>query len=161
MPRDAEPKDRADASDGEACPLPSTPEDRSEAAAVRRMLAGKRIAVVGLSDDPSRPSHGVASYLRSVGKEVIPVNPTHATVMGLKCYASLEAVPGPIDVVDVFRRPEHCADVVRSAIAVRAKGVWLQTGIVSDEARQIARRAGIDFVEDRCMKVDHMFGGES
>src|SRR4051812_39300161 len=100
---------------GEACPLPSSPED-AEAAAVRRMLAGRRIAVVGLSDDPSRASYGVAQYLRSVGKEIVPVNPNHQMVMGLKCYPSLEAVPGKIDVVDVFRRPEFCADVVRSAI---------------------------------------------
>lgn len=145
-----------DATPGEACPMPSTPE-AAESAAVRRMLAGQRIAVVGLSDDPSRASFGVASYLRSAGKEIVPVNPNHATVMGLKCYSRLEDVPGPIDVVDVFRRPEYCADVVRSAVAVGAKGVWLQSGIVSDEARAIARRAGIDYVEDRCMKVDHMF----
>ena len=142
----------------DACPLPSDPAGR-EAEIVRRLLAGKRVAVVGLSDDPSRASHGVASYLVSVGKEVIPVNPNHTRVMGLKCYPSLEAVPGPIDVVDVFRRPEHCADVVRSAVAVGAKGVWLQSGIVSEEAKRIAREAGIDFVQDRCMKVDHMFGG--
>lgn len=141
----------------DACPLPFEPEEKAEADAIRRMLAAKRIAVVGLSDDPSRPSYGVAAYLRSAGKEVIPVNPTHATVMGLKSYPSLEAVPGPIDVVDVFRRPEHVPDVVRSAVAVGAKGVWLQSGIVSDEARAVARKAGIDFVEDRCMKVDHMF----
>ena len=160
-PRDSERAEPADlTAEGEACPMPSTPEDRAEAGAVKRMLAGKRIAVVGLSDDPSRASYGVAAYLRSVGKEIIPVNPNYATVMGIKCYPTLEAVPGPIDVVDVFRRPEHCADVARSAVAVRAKGVWLQSGIVSDEARQIARRAGIDYVEDRCLKVDHMFGGE-
>jgi len=142
----------------EACPLPSNPAG-GEAATVRRLLAGKRIAVVGLSDDPSRASHGVASYLVSVGKEVIPVNPNLTRVMGLKCYPSLEAIPGQIDVVDVFRRPEHCADVVRSALAVGAKGVWLQSGIVNEEAERIARDAGIDFVQDRCMKVDHMFGG--
>ena len=141
---------------GGACPMPSRPE-QTEAATVRRMLAGKRIAVVGMSDDPSRASYGVASYLRSAGKEVIPVNPNYETAMGLKCYPSLEAVPGPIDVVDVFRRPEYCADVVRSAVAVGAKGVWLQSGVVSDEAREIARRAGIDFVQDRCIKIDHMF----
>jgi len=123
------------------------------------MLAAQRVAVVGLSDDPTRASHGVASYLLSVGKEVIPVNPNHERVLGLKCYPSLEAVPGPIDVVDVFRRPEHCADVVRSAVAVGAGGVWLQSGIVSAEARRIAREARIDFVQDRCMKVDHMFAG--
>jgi predicted CoA-binding protein len=141
----------------EICPLPLPPEERREADAVRRMLAARRIAVVGLSDDPSRASYGVASYLRSAGKEVIPVNPNCRTVMGLECYPSLEAAPGPIDVVDVFRRPEHCADVVRSAVAVGAKGVWLQSGIVSDEAAEVAARAGIDFVQDRCMKIDHMF----
>src|SRR4051794_38309444 len=91
----------------EACPLPTRPGDRGEGA-LRRMLAGRRIAVVGLSDDPSRASHGVAAYLASVGKEIVPVNPNHATVMGMKCYPSLEDVPGAIDVVDVFRRAEFC-----------------------------------------------------
>ena len=140
----------------EACPLP-TNDKGAEADAVRRMVDGKRIAVVGLSDDPSRPSYDVAQYLRSAGKEILPVNPNHKTVMGLPCYPSLAAVPGPIDVVDVFRRPEYCADVVRQAVAAGAKGVWLQSGIVSDEAEELARRAGIDFVQDRCMKVDLMF----
>src|ERR1700678_482331 len=144
----------------ESCPLP----DRSKAAndtdaALRRMLAGKRIAVVGLSDDPSRPSYGVAQYLRSAGKEIIPVNPTHPTVMGVKSYATLEEMPGPIDVVDVFRRPEFCPDVVRSAVKIGAKGVWLQSGIVSAEAEAIARDAGIDFVQDRCLKVELMYCG--
>ena len=142
----------------DACPLPTSPKG-STGDAVGRMLAARRVAVVGLSDDATRASHGVASYLRSVGKEVVPVNPNYATVMGLKCYGSLEEVPGPIDVVDVFRRPEHCADVVRSAVAVGARGVWLQTGIVSPEAERIAREAGIDFVQDRCLKVEHMFRG--
>jgi predicted CoA-binding protein len=140
----------------DACPLPTRPPD-DEAAVIRRMLSGKRIAVVGLSDDPYRPSHDVAQYLVSVGKEVIPVNPNHQRVLGRKCYPSLEAVPGPIDVVDVFRRPEFCAQVVRSAVAVGAKGVWLQTGITNDEAAEIAARAGLDFVQDRCIKVEHMF----
>jgi predicted CoA-binding protein len=140
----------------DACPLPTRPPD-DEAAVIRRMLAGQRIAVVGLSDDPDRPSHDVARYLQSVGKEVIPVNPNHRRVLGLKCYPSLEAVPGPIDVVDVFRRPEFCADVVRSALAAGARGVWLQTGIVNAEAERIAAGAGIDFVQDRCIKVEHMF----
>ncbi len=138
----------------ESCPLPDRTKDPQ--GAVQRMLHGKRIAVVGLSDNPSRPSYGVASYLRRVGKEIIPVNPTSETVMGLKSYASLEEVPGAIDVVDVFRRPEYCPDVVRAAIKVGAKGVWLQSGIISREAEKIAREAGIDFVQDRCLKVDHM-----
>ena len=140
----------------DACPRPTRPPD-DEAAVIRRMLSAKRIAVVGLSDDPYRPSHDVAHYLQSVGKEVIPVNPNHQRVLGLKCYPSLEAVPGPIDVVDVFRRPEFCPQVVRSAVAVGAKGVWLQTGIVNEEAERIAAEAGIDFVQDRCFKVEHMF----
>lgn len=142
----------------EACPLPTRPGD-DEAAVVRRMLAGQRIAVVGLSDDPSRPSYDVASYLISAGKDVIPVNPNHRTVLGRRCYPSLEQVPGPIDVVNVFRRPEHCADVTRQAVGVGAKGVWLQSGIVSDEAERIAVEAGVDFVQDRCLKVEHMFRG--
>ena len=142
----------------DACPLPSRPSD-DEAGVIHRMLSAKRIAVVGLSEDPTRPSHDVARYLQSVGKQIIPVNPNHAKVLGLKCYPSLEAVPGPVDVVDVFRRAEFCADVVRDAIAAGAKGVWLQTGIISDEARQLAAEAGIDFVQDRCMKVEHIFRG--
>ena len=77
--------------------------------------------------------------------------------MGLKSYATLEDVPGPIDVVDVFRRPEFCPDVVRSAVKIGAKGVWLQSGIVSAQAEAIAREAGIDFVQDRCLKIEHMF----
>jgi predicted CoA-binding protein len=140
----------------DACPLP-TGYRGSEADAVRRMVDARRIAVVGLSDDPSRPSHDVASYLRSVGKEIVPVNPNHKTVMGLTCYPSLSAVPGAIDVVDVFRRPEFCAELAREAVEIGAKGVWLQSGIKSDEAREIARRAGIDFVQNRCLKVEHMF----
>jgi predicted CoA-binding protein len=142
----------------DACPLP-TPPPSDEAAVIRRLLAGRCVAVVGLSDDPMRPSHDVARYLQSAGKEIIPVNPNHARVLGLKCYPSVESIPGPIDVVDVFRRAEFCADVVRSAIAAGAKGVWLQTGIVSDEAERIAAEAGIDFVQDRCIKVEHMFQG--
>lgn len=140
----------------EACPLP-TKSQGTEADMVKRMLAGKRIAVVGLSDDPSRPSYDVANYLRSAGKEIIPVNPKCDTVMGLKCYPSLAAVPGPIDVVDVFRRPEFCPDVARDAVEAGAKGIWLQSGIRSPEAREIARKAGLDYVENRCLKVDVMF----
>lgn len=141
--------------EGEACQLPTRGGDDDEAA-VGRMLAGKRIAVVGLSDDPYRPSYGVADYLRSAGYEIIPVNPNHGTVMGLRSYPSLADVPGLIDVVDVFRRPEFAADVVREAVAVGAKGVWLQQGVRSREAERVAREAGIDFVQDRCLKVDHM-----
>ncbi len=139
----------------ESCPLPSrSPGD--EATAVDRMLSAKRIAIVGMSDDPSRPSHGIGSYLISHGYDVVPVNPTHQTVMGRKCYAKLSDVPGKIDLVNVFRRSEFCAEVTRQAIAAGAGGVWLQAGIRNEEARELAGEAGIDFVQDRCILVEHM-----
>src|SRR5262245_3202210 len=97
----------------DTCSLPSRSDD-SEFTIIQRLLGAQRIAVVGLSDSPGRPSYGVASYLLDAGKEIIPVNPNHASVFGLKCYSSLEEVPGKIDLVDVFRRPEHCPEVVRS-----------------------------------------------
>ena len=142
----------------DTCPLPTDlPDDQD--AMVRRMLSARRIAVVGLSDDPTRPSHDVARYLQSVGKEIIPVNPNHQKVLGLKCYPSLEAAPGPIEVADVFRRPEFCPGVIRDAVAAGVKGVWLQSGIISPEAQCLAAQWEIDFVQDRCMKVEHIFHG--
>lgn len=138
----------------EACPMP-TPPGPDEKAAMERMLAGKRIAVVGLSSDPSRPSYEVAGFLASIGLEIIPVNPGCEQVMGKKCYPSLHEVPGSIDVVDVFRRAEFCPQVVRDAIQAGARGVWLQSGIRSPEAKKLAKEAGMDYVEDRCLKVEH------
>jgi predicted CoA-binding protein len=120
------------------------------------MVQATRIAVIGLSDDPSRPSYGVARYLVERGKQIVPVNPNYSTAIGLKCYARLEDVPGTIDLVDVFRRPEYCADVARSAAAVGAKGLWLQSGIRSAEAKRVAQQARIDYIEDRCLMVEHM-----
>ena len=122
---------------------------------MERMLAGRRIAVVGLSDDPTRPSYEVAQYLASIGLEIIPVNPKCERVLGRKCYASLREVPGKIDVVDVFRRAEFCPEVVKEAIAVGAGGVWLQSGVRSPQAKKLAQEAGMDYVEDRCLKVEH------
>ena len=139
---------------GEACPMPSRGQG-SDADAIARMLGAGRIAVVGLSDDPSRPSYQIASYLMSEGYEVVPVNPTHAMVLGLKSYPTLKDVPGEVDVVNVFRRPEFCADVTREAIAKGAKGVWLQSGVRNEEAKRLAQSAGIDFVQDRCIMVEH------
>ena len=127
-----------------------------ENAVIERMLAGRRFAVVGLTDDPSRPSYRVSAYMLRAGYTILPVNPTAATTMGLSCYPTLADVPGgPVDVVNVFRRPLACPQVVRDAIAAGARGVWLQSGIVSDEARQLAAAAGIDFVQDRCVMVEH------
>ena len=128
----------------------------SPADLIQKLLNSKRIAVVGLSDDPSRASYDVADYLRRHGYQIIPVNPNCKAVFGLPCAASLADVPGPIDLVNVFRRSEHCEDIVRDAIAVGAKAVWLQLGIRNDRAAQLARHAGLDFVQDRCIKIDHM-----
>ena len=139
---------------GEACPMPSRGQG-SDAGAIERMLGAGRIAIVGLSDDPGRPSYQIASYLKAEGYEVVPVNPTHDTVLGMTCYPSLGDVPGEVDVVNVFRRPEFCADVTRDAIAIGAKGVWLQSGIRNEEAKKLAQSAGIDFVQDRCIMVEH------
>jgi len=139
---------------GEACPMPSRGEG-PDAGAIARMLGAGRIAIVGLSDDPSRPSYQIASYLKGEGYEVVPVNPTHATVMGLRSYPMLKDVPGEVDVVNVFRRPEFCADITRDAIAIGAKGVWLQSGVRNEEAKRLAQSAGINFVQDRCIMVEH------
>src|ERR1700744_6334393 len=98
-------------SSNESCPLPGRSKDPQ--GAVDRMLNARRIAVVGLSDDPSRPSFGVASYLRAAGKEIITVNPNCQMVMGLKCYPTLEDVPGAIHLVDVFPHPQHCPAIVQ------------------------------------------------
>lgn len=119
---------------------------------VAQLLAARWIAVVGMSE--GRISGQIGAYLAAQGKEVIPVNPTQTTVNGLKCYASLADVPGHIDLVNVFRRPEFCADVVRDAIAVGAGGVWLQSGIVSAEAERLATEAGLAFVQDRCIMIE-------
>jgi uncharacterized protein len=142
---------------GEACPLPSSNRrDDADADPMRRMLRARRIAVVGLSHKTHRASWQIAQYIRSVGKEVIPVNPRYQEVMGVSCYPKVSAIPGKVDAVDVFRRAEFCPDVVRDAIAAGAGGVWLQSGIVSDEARHLAEGAGLDYVEDRCYMVEHM-----
>lgn len=122
---------------------------------VERILGyTRRIAVVGLSDDPWRSSHGVAAALMDHGYEIVPVNPTVDEVLGQRSYPSLSDVPGEIDLVDVFRRPEHLPEIARDAAAVGAKALWLQVGLRSPEAREIAEAAGMDFVEDMCLKIE-------
>jgi predicted CoA-binding protein len=116
----------------------------------------RTIALVGASPNPARPSHGVMRYLLGVGYRVIPVRPLDCEeVLGVPCVASLAEVEEPIDLVDVFRRAEHCADHAREAVAVGAGALWLQLGIRSDEARLVATDAGLDFVEDACTAVVH------
>lgn len=120
------------------------------------MLANARvIAVVGHSDQPHRTSYQIAQYLRQVGYTVYAVNPTVATIDGERSYASLAEVPQSIDIVNVFRRSEHLVEVVREAIAVGAKGVWAQLGVIDKAAVEIATAAGIRLVMDECIKVRH------
>ena len=115
----------------------------------------KTIAVVGLSSNPMRPSHGVSEYLQSAGYRIIPVNPNEVEVRGEKSYARLEDVPEKIDVVDIFRRAEFVPQVVESAIRVGAKVVWMQLGIENEDAAEKARAAGLAVVEDACMLIEH------
>ena len=123
---------------------------------IRKLLTNsKTIAVVGLSDSPLRPSHGVAAYMQTQGYRIIPVNPAVSTVLGEKSYARLEDVPEKIDVVDVFRKADAVPEVVDAAIAVGAKVVWLQEGIVHNAAAEKARAAGLRVVQSRCMLKEH------
>jgi predicted CoA-binding protein len=115
------------------------------------------IAVVGLSANPDRPSNQVAWYLHHQGYRLFGVNPRCPVpeVFGVPLLPSLDQVPEPVDVVDVFRRPEYAPEVAREAVAVGARALWLQAGIRSAEARAIAEDGGLAYVEDRCLKVDH------
>ncbi len=120
------------------------------------LRTARRIAVVGASPDPARPSHEVARYLVAAGYEVIPVNPTvTGPLLGAPVAASLEEIEGPVDVVDVFRQPSAAPDVARSAAAIGASVLWLQLGVVSEEAARIAADAGLGVVMDRCIAVEH------
>jgi uncharacterized protein len=118
----------------------------------------KVIAVVGLSANPDRASNQVAWYLHHQGYRLFGVNPQcpEPEVFGVPMLPSLDQVPEPIDIVDVFRRPEYTPDVARDAVAVGARALWLQLGIGNPEARAIAENAGLVYVEDRCLKVDHV-----
>jgi hypothetical protein len=116
----------------------------------------KTIALVGASPNPSRPSHGVMRYLLAQGYRVIPVRPADCDdVLGVPCVQTLADIDEPIDLVDVFRRPEHTPQHAQEAVEAGAKALWLQLGIVSPEARRIATEAGLDYVEDLCTAVIH------
>jgi predicted CoA-binding protein len=121
------------------------------------LLDTKVIAVVGLSANPDRPSNQVAWYLHHQGYRLFGINPDSKDpdVFGIPMLPSLDQVPEPIDIVDVFRRPEHTPPVARDAVAVGARALWLQLGIASAESKAIAEDAGLAYVEDRCLKVDH------
>jgi predicted CoA-binding protein len=115
----------------------------------------KRIAVVGLSSNPRRPSHGVADYMARNGFEITPVNPNETEVLGRKSYPSLREVPPPVEIVDIFRVTEAVPGIVEDAIACGAKVIWMQLGIVHEEAARRAREAGLEVVMDKCIKIEH------
>ena len=123
--------------------------------AIKRCLEGARIAVVGLSSNPARPSFGVAEYLLHAGYQVVPVNPKEDEILGLPCYPDLESIPGKIDLVDVFRQADAVLPIAESAIAVGAKGLWLQLGVYHPQALALAKNAGLACVADKCTKIEH------
>ena len=112
------------------------------------------IAVVGLSDRPDRTSHMVSAAMQQRGYRIIPVNPGATEILGEKSYPSLKDIPEPIHIVNVFRRSEYCADVAREAAEIGAKVLWLQQGIISEEAAAIAESSGMIAIMDRCIKVE-------
>ena len=122
-----------------------------------------RIAMVGLSANPFRPSHFAAIYMLAHGYDVTPVNPREHEILGRQCYPSLTDVPEPIEIVDIFREPSAVPGLVEQAIARHAKVVWMQLGVIHEEAAAHARAAGMEVVMDRCVKIEHarFFGGLS
>ncbi len=123
---------------------------------LRRILDDAlRVAVVGLSDRPDRSSYGVAEFLHDRGYLVIPVNPNITEFRGIPAVASLADIEEPVDIVDVFRRPEFAPDIARAAVAAGAGTLWLQLGVVNDEAMEIAEAGGLNAVQDRCIQVSY------
>jgi len=139
----------------EACPIPTNPSGR-ERDAIGRMLGARTIAIVGLSDDPNRTSNHVGGYLQDAGFKIVPINPNCQTALGQKCFASLAELKERPDVVLVFRRSEYTPQIAEEAAAAGAKGLWLQTGIRKPETQRIAEKSGMDYIEDRCMMVEHL-----
>ena len=129
---------------------------------LRRILKTSRtIAVVGLSANWYRPSYFAAKYLQEHGYRIVPVNPTYPEILGEKCYAALSEIPYKVDIVDCFRRSEEIRAIADVAIAIGAKVLWMQLGVVNEEAKKKAEGAGLEVVMDRCIKIEHarLFGG--
>src|SRR5882724_4092239 len=128
----------------------------SDASTIANLLrSAHTIAVVGLSDKRWRPSYGVSEYMQRAGYRIIPVNPLLTEALGERCYPDVKAVPEKIDIVNIFRRPEFVPEIVDAAIAVGAKAVWMQEGVVHEKAAAKARSAGLVVVMDRCVLKEH------
>ena len=133
-----------------------------DSAGLRRVLSNcRRIAVVGLSAEWHRPSYFAAKYMQQHGYRIVPVNPRYTEVLGEPCFARLEDIPGPVDMVDVFRRSQDVLTIAQSAVAIGARCLWQQLGVVNLEADALVRAAGMQSVMDRCVKIEHarLFGG--
>jgi predicted CoA-binding protein len=119
------------------------------------LRSARTIAVVGLSNKRFRPSYGVAEYMKRAGYRIIPVNPGQPEIMGETCYPDLDSIPEPIDIVDIFRRSEFVPEIVEAAIRKGAKALWMQEGVIHEEAARRAEEAGIAVIMDRCLLKDH------
>ena len=119
------------------------------------LKTARTIAVVGLSPKRYRPSYGVAEYLQKAGYRIIPVNPRESELLGERCYPDLEAIPEAVDIVDIFRRSEFVPGIVEAAIRKGAKVIWMQEGVVHEDAARRAQAAGLEVVMDRCILKDH------
>src|SRR5215467_14380675 len=123
------------------------------------LRASRTIAVVGLSNKRFRPSYGVAEYMKRSGYRIIPVNPGHSEILGETCYPDLDSVPEPIDIVDIFRRSEFVPAIVEAAIRKGAKAIWMQEGVIHEDAARRAEAAGLAVVMDSCILKDHRRAG--
>ena len=122
---------------------------------IKEIFSMQTIAVVGMSPKPERPSHYVSMYMKEQGYNIIPVNPGHDEIAGIKCYPSLKEISEPVDVVDVFRRSEYILPIAESAINIKAKALWLQDGVINHEAAELANNSGLIVVMDDCMLRRH------
>ena len=122
---------------------------------LRTVRGARTVAIVGLSKDPLRPSNFIGFYLKRHGYTIVPVNPKEPEILGERSYPALKDIPFPVDIVDVFRRPAAVPDIAREAVAIGAKALWLQFGVISPEGARIAADGGLDVVMDRCIKVEH------
>jgi predicted CoA-binding protein len=136
----------------------------STIAQLRRILKENHtVAIVGLSADWYRPSYFAAKYMQEHGFKIIPVNPKYTEILGEKCYPDLKSIPEKVDMVDVFRKSADCAPIAKEAVAIGSKVLWLQLGVENDEAKAIAETGGLEFVQNRCVKIEfaRLFGGLS
>ena len=122
---------------------------------IQKIFELNTIAVVGMSPKPERPSHYVAMYLKENGYTIYPVNPGHREIAGLRCYPNLLEIPVDVDVVNVFRRPEHVGPIAKATIEISAKALWLQDGVINEESAQLAEEAGLMVVMNDCMLRQH------